>query len=150
MAKKLIFFLTIATAMMACTHNDGDIGDLYGVWCLEQVTVDGIPADMHAGGLVLVTLSFQNAILEINTTYPHNELHTCLANWQRDGQTLIFDFDNSDASGNTARYTPPAILGMGYGEICRQQITSLDGKEMALRYTNSKGEEYQYLYKKTK
>lgn len=146
----LALTLALALALGSCNKNDGDIGPLFGIWRVEKVTRDGVDVDLHADGAEMITLTFQNAILEINTTDAHHYLTTCLANWSREGQDLNLEFDNSDATGNTARYTPPAILGWKYGEVCQTQIVSLTSSRMELHYTDGQGADYRYWLKKTK
>lgn len=150
MKKTLLFAALLLAIATSCTHNDGDIGPLFGIWRLEKMTRDGQAVDLRADGLQLVTFAFQNQVVEINTTEDHNYLTTCLANWRRDGQTLTFDFDNTDATGEDVRYTPPSILGWRHGETCPTEIVKLDGKNMELAYVSPTGGDYRYWLKKTK
>ena len=43
---RIILLIVIALSFNACTHNNGDIGDLFGTWKLETITIDG-EKDVH-------------------------------------------------------------------------------------------------------
>ncbi len=66
----VLFILWMTILLPACTHNDGDIGPLFGQWKLVSIEKSG-QKDTYDN----LFLSFQSSVLEFKTvTYPHSYL----------------------------------------------------------------------------
>lgn len=77
-----ILLLTVTTLMsLACTRNNGDIGDWFGSWRIESIDIDGEPDPGYPSPCVI--WKFQSAATEM----------------------LVPDFDNHTTIGYTASGT---------------------------------------------
>lgn len=64
----VLFILWMTILLSACTHNDGDIGPLFGQWKLVSIEKSG---QKYIYDNLFV--SFQSAVIEFKTvTYPHD------------------------------------------------------------------------------
>lgn len=94
--------LCILPALLCgCTHNNGDIGPLFGTWRLDAISYDTVSADgspQHGLDEVGdVFWSFQNHVVKIDRVYPHHITDSRFGTWQRpDDTTLVVNFDNSE------------------------------------------------------
>ena len=83
--KKINLFIAITTlALMAsCTHNDGDIGPLFGTWHVESIEVDGTLDATYQGDLFVM---FQSNMCDWRIV--DEGAHTYVnawASWQQEG-----------------------------------------------------------------
>lgn len=121
-------------ACASCTHNNGDIGPLFGNWKVESIKKDGVEIADYNGNLFM---AFQNqvfAIIQVN-----NEMHSVSENyakWERQEDVLIINFADTN-------YAPPSGSYMKSGEnICT--ISYLNGSKMEFSLEN---DGYIYTYK---
>lgn len=64
----VLFTLWMVVLLSSCTHNDGDIGPLFGQWKLVSIEKSG-RKDTYDN----LFLSFQSFVIEFKTvTYPHS------------------------------------------------------------------------------
>lgn len=71
---KRLSYLILSILMLAfssCTHNDGDIGILFGTWKVTSVTINDRPMDSYSGGMFF---AFQNDVVGVKNlieSYPN-------------------------------------------------------------------------------
>lgn len=146
----LAFMPMLMLVLNSCTSNNGDIGDLFGMWRVENIEVHGQDVDLTQGGVLLYTIGFQNSTMVIFENLEHQQTHQTIASWARKDDTLIFNFDNTQANGNNNVFTPPAIFGFKYGEQCHLKILKETNNRLELKYDSPEGDIYIYSLKKTK
>lgn len=141
----LIFaFLLISTS---CTHNDGDIGDLFGRWRVESLQRDGIDVPLYDDETLLYTWSFQSSLIFITVIEPHNDHYDIRGTWKREGNLLRLNFGYKGNDGDKY-YDPPENLGLVKDGVSDLEIVSLSSKEMILKRVSETGETYTYYLRK--
>ncbi|MDE6078923.1 MAG: lipocalin-like domain-containing protein [Duncaniella sp.] len=129
-----------------CTHNDGDIGDLFGWWTLDSLTADGTPTPLTDDEVLLCTWAFQTSVIQIQETLDHAEARRYKGSWSREGDLLMLNFSYTDNAGGS--YVPSERFHLLPG-ITPLTILKLDGSRMHLRYTHpDDGTVYDYYLSK--
>ena len=62
--------LLLASIFSGCVTNNGDIGNLYGIWRLEKMVVDDTEVAQPEADGSYTSWLFQNDIIEIERTTP--------------------------------------------------------------------------------
>ncbi len=142
-----IMLLAILVAMMAggCTQNNGNIGDLFGEWRLEELKADGKPQKLYDDEVLLYTWEFQNSLVFIQTIMPHQDYRTSRGTWTREGDILAIDFSHRD---NDGPYLAPEALHLENGGVTPLHVITLDGKNLRAEYTATDGVKYEYVLRK--
>lgn len=133
----------------ACTHNNGDIGPIFGTWVLDEMTVDGTPADLGDDDTFM---QFQGHIVLVKLIDPrHSLLRYCAGTWTREDDVLALDYTNHDDKNppGTGYYEAPEWLHLKTNAINRLNILSLDNGHLCLRYTADNGATIVYNLRKT-
>lgn len=145
-----LFLLLTIFLLGSCTHNDGDIGELFGFWRLEEMQVNSTEVNLYADTDVqLYSFAFQSDIVLLQTVLPHNDYLRAFGSWKRDGSRLILNFDHSDNDDNT-KYDVPEALGFNPSGVTDFEVLSLSGSAMTLRYTDSESTVRTYYFKKSR
>lgn len=136
-------FILSLTALLAfttwsgCTHNNGDIGDWFGTWRVESMTIDGEPAPDYAPPYMI--WKFQSSVVQMMTPpgddhfYP---IHT--GTWHEEDGMLYLDF----------------TWGQGVEQVshlpakCELTILQLSSRRIELQYDSTDGKTYIYKLKK--
>ena len=113
-----------------CTHNDGDIGELFGWWTLDRMTADGVDQNLLDEHVLLYTFTFQTSIVQLQQTLDHADFYRVKGTWERDDDMLLLNFGHTDTAGGY--YTPPAPLHLIRG-ITPLSILTLTHNTMHLR-----------------
>ncbi|MCM1021619.1 MAG: lipocalin-like domain-containing protein [Muribaculum sp.] len=112
----VILSILLFTAISGCTHNDGDIGPLFGSWQMTEITVDGQPvADYNQN----VFWMFQNSVVCLREILPHHEADNRWGQWRwADKNTLLLNFDHHDElhQPDDPVYLPLPITGLDAGD----------------------------------
>ena len=91
---KYLYLLLLFLPLIAgsCTQNNGRIGNLFGSWVLESLTVDGAPEDLS--GPDYTSLAFQSNIACF--TYYDGDFSTTrvYCTWVKTDNIITFDFRN--------------------------------------------------------
>ncbi len=87
-----IAFISILLFASSCTHNNGDIGDLFGSWKLNYILVDGNPSENYKGNIFF---AFQNDITSMKMVSPNHIRSDQFGTWKRTGDKLILTYDDS-------------------------------------------------------
>lgn len=98
----IILTLILGLAVTACKNGD-DIGYLYGLWIVENVTVDGevvFDAEIANENGIVMAWKFQNDIVQLSVTNELHEGELWTGLWQCDDLTYVstieFDFPAAD------------------------------------------------------
>lgn len=119
----MIYMLTAVTS--GCTHNNGDIGPLFGQWHVTAIDIDGSPAGGYNGN---VYWSFQNHTVEVKAIYPYHEYQQGFGNWTLDQDMLALSFPD-------AGLQPPADAFLSGQAVMK--VLELDKNRLMLRYRNA-------------
>lgn len=141
MTKTPLRALLAATALLAaaCTHNDGDIGDLYGRWQLTEMQV----ADSTATPRDLF-FSFQSSVIFVLASdYDRHEANDFAGNYIHTGDSLIIEMVPRYGSSEPLQEFMAARWGMPEHDNIRLRVEALDKKVMRL----SREEDY-WLFRK--
>ncbi|MBQ4344614.1 MAG: lipocalin-like domain-containing protein [Muribaculaceae bacterium] len=135
---KIIFcLLVIFIILPSCTRNDGNIGDYFGRWKLEKITLDG---DVRVYKYNNIFWSFQSSIIEmdeVNELYHSKISH--YGSWFVEDDSLVLDFGHCDNDSEPGKNEYAPISGMFLENgINMLDVILLSGSEMHLRY--DKGE----------
>ena len=134
-----IYMLAIVLAFVSsCTRNNGDIGELFGIWRVTAIEVDGVNQSDYDG---TVYFSFQSSVFSQKKM--NEETHWAddfFATWKYQGKDLIIDFSDD-------RYTPITITGMQQGQNL-VEVESISGSDLIMSYVNPGGVKYRYILKK--
>lgn len=136
----------LAILISGCTHNDGDIGPLFGNWDLLTLTADGEEQQIVTDTVLCTVWSFQQSVIFIRQTMPHNDYRRAKGMWSRTDDILTLDFDFHDIDGYTY-YTPPADMHLTERGQTPLAIIELDNKNMHLRHTTDSATYDYYLRK---
>ena len=100
--KHISSYIICAIALLfgACTHNNGDIGPLFGTWALDGMTVDGTEADLGDDDTLPGTGVYSAPdwlLLKTNTINRLNILsldnsHLRLRYIDADGSAVVYNF----------------------------------------------------------
>lgn len=147
------FFLIISLALFfnACTHNNGDIGELFGTWKLQSITINNSLDTNYQNNILW---KFQSSIISmIKTNDATHDRFESWGTWEyaNDGSQIIFDFthfDNDNPVG-ADKYSPLSETHLPKATKIRLDIKKLNGNEMILSYIDdSNGDSYIYKLKK--
>lgn len=143
---RIFFFLLPFIISGGCTHNNGNIGELFGQWIMTDITADGVrPTELTPSDW---NWRFQSGVLLIShvdqAAHSHQEFW---ASWQREGQTLVVNYKNTDPAIDY-NYQYPAELGFSKAAVYDVDIVASSGKQMTLRMLNPEGVTYVYTLKK--
>lgn len=147
---KFTGILLLSLLAFGCSHNDGDIGPLFGTWRLESVTADGADVDLHEDGSLLIDWRFQSHLIQIQTVFEHYSYQNVMGTWQmteHPDRILALDFSGHNVDG-TGFYTPPSQLHLVRGGVTPLTIERLNGKDLRLSYTSADGVTYAYKLRK--
>lgn len=142
---KLLPIALICLLSGACTSNNGDIGNWFGTWYLEKITIDDQLDTEYTGDIFW---QFQNNVV---CMLQPGEYHTTTfhwGTWQEQGNHLILDYDhprNSD-SQDAQKFTPPAQVHMPAG-IIDLTVLKMDGSKLTVSYPDATHTYIYYLKK---
>lgn len=131
--------LLLAVATAGCVTNNGDIGNLYGIWRLEKVVVDGSELAQPEADGSYTSWQFQNNIIEILRTTTRHDRVARDGTWARpSGKTMSFDFTHGDDTyaPGTNLYRAPEWISFPEGRSTFDVVTD-DGKRLVLQYTGA-------------
>lgn len=127
-----------------CTHNNGDIGDWFGTWRLESITVDG---HNDAGYGQNIIWKFQSNIISIVVVDDVEHTANCsYGTWSEWDGVLTLKFiytDNNFPTPGTGHYAPPSAMHLPSG-VSELAIEHLSASSISLRYAASDGSVIEY------
>lgn len=143
----ILFILLLGFVHQGCTHNNGDIGDLFGTWRLESMTADGEELDLYSNLTQLYTWAFQSHIIRIQDIRNNMDHSNCFGTWMQNDDELILNFTHENDNGNNG-FLPPTPLHFETDGITKLTINRLSSKRLQTSYRNSDGIEYMYYLRK--
>ncbi|MBR5331977.1 MAG: lipocalin-like domain-containing protein [Muribaculaceae bacterium] len=150
---RIILIITALISLNACTHNNGDIGHLFGTWKLNEITANGELDSVYAEA-DNVLWKFQSSVMSMirANDVTHSRFESW-ASWEyTDNETRIaLNFTNTDDNNTNpgaSIYSPLPEMHMPKACIVYVDIITLSHKEMVLRYTSEDGVEYIYRFKR--
>ena len=152
-ATRIIALLIIALSLNACTHNNGDIGDLFGTWKLESIAINGEIDENYAKSSNVIW-KFQASV--ISMIRANDTTHDRLESWgtwnyANDETQLVLNFTHTDNDNNRPglpKYSPLEETHLPKATISTLDIKELNGKRMVLIYHSTDGVEYTYHLKR--
>lgn len=121
---KIFTLALLAAATLSCTHNNGDIGVWFGLWRVEQLTVNGHNDRDYAGNIYF---GFQSTTVEQKLVHDNHSVSQMFGEWKEEGDILSITFPDP-------RYWPIDGFLRGNGEENRLTVQHLDGKHIALTF----------------
>lgn len=126
----------LLTLLPGCTHNNGDIGPLFGRWKVESIESSDMELPPYGGNMFW---SFQNTTVCMQTMGANHEEERVYGNWSLTDGTLLlsFPYDN---------YAPPAATLLP--RESRLQVLHLDRRHATLYYQPSASTGITYTLRK--
>lgn len=149
-ARYILLTLTLLAATSSCTHNDGDIGPLFGSWILDSMTLDGQPYTPDVDGYTC--LQFQGKVIMAKIIDDrHSLLFYSVGSWERTDNTLYLDYTHSDndTPPGEGAYSAPYWLMLKPNAVNEVSILSLNSRHMHLRHITPDGDIVEYTFHKT-
>ena len=145
---RVFIIAVVALIDVACTQNDGDIGDLFGVWRLTQLTADGTPLPLYEGddAPVAYDWAFQGDVIKIVVVEHHQDYYSSFGMWSREDGRLLLDF--SYGGNEISEFDPPASLHLVEVGVTPLEMTVMTSKKMVGWYVDENGVKYEYTLKK--
>lgn len=136
--KRILFIIIGLVCLLstACTHNNGDIGPLFGKWKVTAIEADGMETAQYAGNIFL---NFQSHTVEVTEILPDHIHNDAFGNWSRTGDELMLSFPD-------AGMEPPASSMLP--TQCTLQILHLDSGKATFLLRLSDGATLTYILKK--
>ncbi len=137
--KKIIFSLLLTVLLSACRVNNGDIGDFFGSWLVESLTVDGVVPDDFNDETSF--WEFQNNIIKVSYIENLDELDRRWGTWAEDDNSLLLDFTHYEngVEPGTQHYQAPEWLYMPQGVVIDLTFVSRGSHHMTLAWTDASG-----------
>ncbi len=139
--------LMLACFLVSCTHNNGDIGSLFGTWKLTAILIDGQLAEDYSGNCFW---SFQNDIIAF--TLEDDPLsHSAQRRWGtfvRSEGYISLNLSHKGNGANDYLYQIFPVLRLPAEEDVPLKILKDSGGEMELELTAVDGSRIVYTLKK--
>ncbi len=138
--------MIVAVIAMSCTRNNGDIGEYFGTWKLESMTVNG-ELDGEYGGDIF--WKFQSSVFCMEQVNERHDTENRWGTWEDDGKVLRLNFTHHDDAHpeGASIYSPFPVTRISNG-ISELAIMSMDEAQMGLQYIDSVGSVIVYKLKK--
>ena len=134
--KRLATHITIAIfallALSGCTKNNGDIGNWFGLWHVDNIEIDGIDDSGYDGNFYFL---FQGKVFCIRWVDEVNhESIEGYAQWQEsdDGKTMTVNFVDSNYSPTLYGAVPQTHLST----VNTFDVVTLNNEKMVLQLTD--------------
>jgi len=125
---KLVSGLAACLTLSGCMQHNGDIGDWFGTWKLEAITVDGTEAPSYEGNIFFQFQTDIVRIVEVDTSLPATRTE-CFGRWEENDGILTLDFSYSADGINHFTPMPETLLDKGINLLT---IDSQTSKKMRL------------------
>ena len=107
--KQGLFICLLSLLFWGCTQNNGHIGVNFGMWKLEELTINGEPDTAYLDNVVW---KFHSSILSMVRISDHHEVFECYGTWSEsdDNKQMFLNFSpitTTAARGNTSHSRKP-------------------------------------------
>ncbi len=148
--RKVLDFIIIGLVMLSlssCTHNNGDIGHLFGFWRLERIEIDGETDSGYKGN---ITWAFQGEIVEMRIYGDNHTYNSSIGTWERNDGYLDLNYTHSQdgLEPGTGPYSTFGELHWPTNRVIRLKEEVATGKRMQLLWVSDDGSQYRYFLKK--
>lgn len=151
----LILIVFSLFVQSSCTQNNGNIGEWFGLWKLNSITVDGAVDEDYEKNIFF---AFQGKVFgQVKVSLDDNGSDWRFANWDDEGDYFIItyayvtDDDGNPVYGEDGEpeclYEPHSITRMSMGENI-VQVDYIKGDDLQLSMTDAAGEEVVYNLEK--
>ncbi len=123
--------------LVSCTHNNGDIGPVFGLWQLTQVEGGDIsytPSEQYT-----IYWCFQSTTIQMFSIDDRHHNDQRFGNFSMSDGKLYIDYPDTEGYG-------APLLGLP--RQCSLDVLQLDGKRMTLRYAPDDNGETIYYFRK--
>ncbi|MBO4994449.1 MAG: lipocalin-like domain-containing protein [Muribaculaceae bacterium] len=121
--------LLLSAMLSGCTHNDGDIGPLFGTWRITEITVDGKRDTCYAGNVVW---KFQSGVLMIQLVADHHDVVDYWNSWSVEDDVMTLSGNHHDSNVSTSYGFPPQMHLDCNEPNVKFQIVDMDDKNIEL------------------
>jgi len=134
----IFLIIGIATIAGGCTRNNGDIGNIFGTWHLDEVATDNVPdADYDRN----IFWHFQNNIIMMTWEYtdtPTPSFLEAMGTWEEDDEYLFLNFTHhsGDPESPSPLYIPFKETHLPYGSISALHIEKKTSSKMILTFAS--------------
>lgn len=137
-----IFILSIFSSC----QNNGNIGDWYGMWKLQSITIDGVDDPEYEPN---VFWKFQTGVIQM-VRYSETSGSTGTGTWKEKNGILELTYEYSDNSNPEASRKYSTLSGMHLPAtgVIPLEITKKPSSSMILTYRAEDGTNYVYTFKK--
>ena len=140
--RNLVLLILGALSVSSCTHNNGDIGDLFGIWVLKSVSIDGLDIKFISDDQN-VTWAFQNNIVSVTLLAAHESRLETYGTWEWEDEGKIMHLDFTHIGGFPWGELPFP------GEISfNVRVKELNKKNLKFVYVTETGEQMDYVFQK--
>lgn len=150
-SSRIIILIIMALSFNACTHNNGDIGSLFGTWKLQSISINGNTDTSYQNNILW---KFQASVIcMVRVNDDTHVKHESWGTWSyaNDETQLTLDFthtDNDNPNTGSSKYSPLPETYLPESAVSTLDIIKLNSNEMILIYHSADGKEYQYKFKK--
>lgn len=108
--KKILFFLPFIICLFwGCTHNNGNIGPIFGSWALNEISEDGHPYPYEEQNHSV--FQFQGEIVRVvRLAEPGLSKEMRTGNFSLEGNTLTMKFDKDPTKDDSFMFVTPGWL----------------------------------------
>lgn len=133
----LLPVILIILSLCGCTQPGGRIGEYFGNWVLETITIDGQNNEEYSRPVII---SFQSSVFCIGIA-EHSEL---FGTWEEKDGNLILTAD----LGSGSAMTYPPVLGWGDDITIELRILEKKNRRLTLQYASTNGTISIYRFRK--
>lgn len=147
----LILIIALCISFNACTHNNGDIGNLFGTWKLQSITINGEIDSTYQNN---VLWKFQATVMSmIRANDVTHERQEGWGSWEyaNDETQLVVNFTHTDdynPKTGSSKYSPLPETYIPKASISTLDIIELNNSKLTLKYISEDGKEYIYKFKR--
>lgn len=102
--KHLIAGVIACLTLSGCMQHNGDIGDWFGTWKLESITIDGTESADYQDNIFFQFQTDKVRIVAIDLEPPATRTE-CFGRWTETDKTLTIDLSHTSAS-NPGHFNP--------------------------------------------
>ena len=135
-----LLLLTALLAVAACTHNNGDIGNWFGTWNIEEVAADGVAVNLDPANVgAHYFLQFQTSVVCLRHDDTRHNGGASYGTWQENDDQFTLDFPDEKARD---------VFLPGLDKHNTFTITSRSGNTVVMETVDAGGVHYRYTLKK--
>lgn len=135
-AIKYLLLTIMIGVCSGCTHNNGDIGPLFGKWKLTEISIDGNIDNGYGGNIFW---SFQSSTVNMIKVSEHHQTKATYGSWTQTDDILTISFPDED-------FSPMEELNLK--TVNDFNIIKLSGSQMTLRSVDNDDATTEYKFQK--